>query len=489
MATVGYYDMSLGQGGSYQVNELTGNGHTAVNITVPNAAQLANIDTLYVTNPSNTNFGTEFLANQTAIANAVSGGMNLVIFDRAVTGANTLLPGGGSISVVRNTASGATDINIAAGAPAAFAAGLTNASLDGGNLSSHGYVTLASLPAGAVPLLTRANSSQIVAFTYPFGSGTVFYSTIPLDFYSNATNTAITPAEILTLFGNVVDVLCFAKGTRILTALGETTVEDLRVGDLVRVLEGGYQPLRWIGSTHVTKAALKAEPKLHPVRIGVGAMGGNLPLRDLWVSRQHRMLVASGPLQALTGCETALVAACKLAGLPGIALDDNLSEVVYFHLLFDRHQVIWAEGVPSESLLMGAQTERTLTATQRHEISQRVPGLLRGKEHEVAAPVLAGRMRKALVDRHARSGRGLIERLARYQIANGPNPLVALGASAKGIARAAHRTQRIIAASGHERFAKPSHMHINRPAIDVDVAAPYPVQQLLAREYAAGALH
>lgn len=488
MATVGYYDMSLGQGGAYQVNELTGNGHTAVNITVPNAAQLANIDTLYVTNPSNTSFGAEYLANQTAIANAVSGGMNLVIFDRNVTGANTILPGGASISVIRNTSSGATDVNLAAGAPAAFAAGLTNASLDGGNLSSHGYVTLASLPPGAVPLLTRANSSQIVAFTYPFGSGTVFYSTIPLDFYSSSNNAAITPAEILTLFGNVVDVLCFAKGTQVLTALGEKAVEDLRPGDLVRVFAGGYQPLRWIGSTYVTKDMLRAEPKLHPVRIGAGAMGHKLPLRDLWVSRQHRMLVASGPLQTLTGCETALVAACKLVGLPGIVQDDTLSEVVYFHLLFDRHQVIWAEGVPSESLLMGAQAEKTLTATQRHEIAQRVPGLKSGQAHE-AAPVLTGRLRKALVDRHARSGRGLIERLPRHQIANGPNPLVALGASAKGIARAAHRTQRIIAASGHERFAQPAHMHINRPAIDIDVAAPYPVQQLLTREYAAGALH
>ena len=486
MATVGYYDMSLGQGGSYQVNELTGNGHTAVNITVPNAAQLAGIDTLYVTNPSNTNFGAEYLANQTAIATAVQNGMNLVIFDRNVTNAQTILPGGSAISVVRNVTSGATDVNIAAGAPAAFTAGISNATFDGGNLSSHGYVTLASLPPGAVPLLTRANPNQVVAFTYPYGSGTVFYSTIPLDFYSNSTNAAITPSEILTLFGNVVDVLCFAAGTRIMTVLGAKPVEDLRPGDLVRVLDGSHQPLRWVGQRRLVKADLRRNPLLYPVKIAAGALGMGLPQRDILVSRQHRMLIASAPLRALTGHSAALVAACKLVGLPGIVLDDSVEAVSYIHLLFDRHQVIWAEGAPSESLLLGSEADKMLTRAQVHDIAMRLPSL--AEASTPALPVLTGRIRKSLIQRHQRSGRPLIESLPAPRPAS-TSPLGALGASAQGIARAAHRTQRILAASRHQRFAQPAHMHIDRAAVDIDIPAPHAIQQLLAAEHPARTFH
>ena len=486
MATVGYYDMSLGQGGSYQVNELTGNGHTAVNITLPNAAQLAGIDTLYVTNPSNTSFGAEYLANQAAIAAAVQNGMNLVIFDRFVTNAQTILPGGSAMSVVRNVTSGTTDVNIAAGAPAAFTAGITNSTFDGGNLSSHGFVTLASLPPGAVPLMTRANPSQVVAFTYPFGSGTVFYSTIPLDFYSNSTSSAITPAEVLTLFGNVVDVVCFAAGTRIMTVLGEKPVEDLRPGDLVRVLDGSHQPLRWVGQRRLGNADLLRTPLLYPVKVAAGALGLGLPKRDILASRQHRMLIASAPLRALTGHSAALVAACKLVGLPGIAVDQSVEEVTYFHLLFDRHQVIWAEGAPSESLLLGPEADKTLTRTQAHEIAMRLPSLAQASTP--ALPILTGRIRKSLMLRHQRSGRALIETLPAPRPAS-PSPLGALGASAQGIARAAHRTQRILAASRHQRFAEPAHMHIHRAAVDVDITAPHAIQELLAAEHPARTFH
>ena len=486
MATVGYYDMSLGQGGSYQVNELTGNGHTAVNITLPNAAQLAGIDTLYVTNPSNTSFGAEYLANQAAIAAAVQNGMNLVIFDRFVTNAQTILPGGSAMSVVRNVTSGTTDVNIAAGAPAAFTAGITNSTFDGGNLSSHGFVTLASLPPGAVPLMTRANPSQVVAFTYPFGSGTVFYSTIPLDFYSNSTSSAITPAEVLTLFGNVVDVVCFAAGTRIMTVLGEKPVEDLRPGDLVRVLDGSHQPLRWVGQRRLGKADLLRTPLLYPVKVAAGALGLGLPKRDILASRQHRMLIASAPLRALTGHSAALVAACKLVGLPGIAVDQSVEEVTYFHLLFDRHQVIWAEGAPSESLLLGPEADKTLTRTQAHEIAMRLPSLAQASTP--ALPILTGRIRKSLMLRHQRSGRALIETLPAPRPAS-PSPLGALGASAQGIARAAHRTQRILAASRHQRFAQPAHMYVHRAAVDVNIPAPHAIQQLLAAEHPARTFH
>jgi len=486
MATVGYYDMTLGQGGSYQVNELTGNGHTAVNITVPDASQLAGIDTLYVTNPSNVSFGSEYRANQAAITDAVQNGMNLVIFDRYVSNAHTLLPGGSAISMVRDVFGGGIDVNIAAGAPAAFTANINDSTFDWGYLSSNGYVTLASLPPGAVPLLTRADPSQVVAFTYPYGSGTVFYSTMPLDFFSKTTNAQITPAEVLALIGNVMNVVCFAAGTRIMTLLGEKLVEDLQPGDLVRVLDGSHHPLRWVGQRRLGKDDLLRNPLLYPVKLAAGALGMGLPQRDIRVSRQHRMVISSAPLRALTGHSAALVAACKLVGLPGIVLDDSVEEVSYIHLLFDRHQVIWAEGAPSESLLLGPEADKMLTPAQVHDIAMRLPSL--DEASTPALPVLTGRIRKSLIQRHQRSGRPLIESLPTPRPAS-TSPLSALGASAQGIARATHRTQRILAASCHQRFAEPSHMHIDGAAVDVDISAPHPIQQLLAAEHPARTFH
>ena len=96
MATVGYYSMTAGQCQASQVDEITNNGDTAVNVTIPNATQLASLDSLYVVNPSNSGFGAEYMNNLGAIAAAVNSGMNLVIFDRAVTNAQTILQGTGS---------------------------------------------------------------------------------------------------------------------------------------------------------------------------------------------------------------------------------------------------------------------------------------------------------------------------------------------------------------------------------------------------------
>jgi hypothetical protein len=445
MATVGYYDMSLGQGGAYQIDDLTGGGHTAVNITIPNATQLAGVDTLYVTNPNNNGFGAEYLANQTAIATAVSGGMNLVIFDRYVTNARTILPGGSTISTVRSTTTGATDINIAAGAPAEFTAGLNNASFDGGNLSSHGYVTLSSLPPGAIPLLTRANTTQIVAFTYPYGSGTVFYSTMPLDFYSQQANAAISPAEVLTLISNVIRVICFAADTRVMTLFGERLVQDLRPGDLLRVIDGSYQPLRWVGKTIVTSAGLAENPMLYPVKIAAGSLGLGLPKRDCLVSRQHRVWMSSAPLRAMTGHHAALVAAGKLVGLPGITLDDTATLVTYFHLLLDKHEVVWAEGAPLETLRLGPEAEKMLMRSQRHEIQQELP-LIWAFQGASPVPILEGRIRKDVVERHKRSSLPLIDTLPVQPVARS-EVLRRLGAKPQGIMRALRRTQRLLAAS------------------------------------------
>jgi hypothetical protein len=50
--------------------------------------------------------------------------------------------------------------------------------------SNHGFVLAATLPTGAVAILSAGpNTTHVAAFSYALGRGDVYYSTIPLDFY------------------------------------------------------------------------------------------------------------------------------------------------------------------------------------------------------------------------------------------------------------------------------------------------------------------
>ena len=178
---VGYYDMAAFSGQDYEVAPIVAGGGTAINITDPNAAALANLNVFWVHNPDNGGFGGGYVARLTDIAAAVQTGMVLVIHDRAVANAAAILPNGASFGIFRNFDEGA-DVNIRDGSTQ-VTAGLDNASLDGGNFSDHGFASDVTLPAGAKLILSSTSNNRIVTFCYPVGQGSVIYSTIPLDFY------------------------------------------------------------------------------------------------------------------------------------------------------------------------------------------------------------------------------------------------------------------------------------------------------------------
>ena len=183
-ANIGHYELCAGQGAAYLANAITAGGDTPVNITVPDAAQLAGVTGLLVTNCNNGGYAAEWTANLAAIDARVQAGMSLIFYDRTVTGANAELPGGAGLVAVRDFADDA-NIDLPAGSPLLNTNGgpLTQTSLDGGSSSSHGYVTAASLPAGGVVWAHRTSPAEAVIIAYPRGSGSVVYSTIPGDFY------------------------------------------------------------------------------------------------------------------------------------------------------------------------------------------------------------------------------------------------------------------------------------------------------------------
>ena len=136
------------------------------------------------------------------------------------------------------------------------------------------------------------------------------------------------------------DTLCFLSGTRILTQRGEVPVEELRVGDLaVALVHGGLLPVRWIGNRRVRPLHYRNPDHAHPIRVQEGAFGPNMPHRDLWLTPGHRVLVDGHLVQIDTLLNDTTIAQVEQ------------DEVWVWHVELDRHDVILADGMPSESFL------------------------------------------------------------------------------------------------------------------------------------------
>jgi len=150
----------------------------------------------------------------------------------------------------------------------------------------------------------------------------------------------------------VSGVVCLTTGALVETASGPRAVENLSPGDAILTEDGTSQPLRLLLRRVVSQQDLQRNPNFVPVRITAGALGNGLPLRDLIVSREHRMLLRNSTTQLLTGSDKALVAAKNLISIPGIFPDHKIEQVEYLHLVFDNHEIIYAEGAETESLLL-----------------------------------------------------------------------------------------------------------------------------------------
>jgi len=137
---------------------------------------------------------------------------------------------------------------------------------------------------------------------------------------------------------------CFAAGTRIETDRGMTPVEQISVGDLVRTLDNGLQPVRWCGLRSVL-----ALDKRAPIRFAPGAIGN---ARELLVSPQHKILMSGWRAELFFGEDEVLVAATHLVNADTIHRAPRRS-INYHHLMFDAHEILLAEGIPTESFYPG----------------------------------------------------------------------------------------------------------------------------------------
>lgn len=167
----------------------------------------------------------------------------------------------------------------------------------------------------------------------------------------------------------LADIVCisFARGTRIALANGkQVAIETLSPGDRILTRDHGPQPLRWVG-----RATLRAVGAFAPVVITAGTLGNS---GDLIVGQHHRMFLYQRDRDRVTDTAELLVQAKHLADDDRIFLREG-GFVDYFSLVFDRHEIIYAEGIPAESLMVNDATLTHLPDELAAEVRARFPGL------------------------------------------------------------------------------------------------------------------
>ena len=133
---------------------------------------------------------------------------------------------------------------------------------------------------------------------------------------------------------------CYVAGTRIATPDGERPVEALATGDLVRTASGAVRPVRWVGHRSYAGRFITGRPDILPILFRAGALADNVPTRNLFVSPKHAMFL-----------DGVLVPAERLVNGTSIVQSASVSELTYFHIELDSHDILLAEGAPSESFV------------------------------------------------------------------------------------------------------------------------------------------
>lgn len=175
---------------------------------------------------------------------------------------------------------------------------------------------------------------------------------------------------------------CFTGDTLVATERGLCRVAELQPGLRVMTRDNGLQELRWIGRRAFGWRALGLNPLLRPVRIARGALGRDMPDRDMLVSPNHRFLTLL-PGEGEGG--ERLIMARDLVGLDGVAFAAETA-VDYWQLLLGRHELVLADGCWSESFRPVALNCAALSETGQSELREVLPGLEVSGEDPAYAP-------------------------------------------------------------------------------------------------------
>ncbi|MFC3615831.1 Hint domain-containing protein [Lutimaribacter marinistellae] len=181
-----------------------------------------------------------------------------------------------------------------------------------------------------------------------------------------------------------VACVSFTRGTHITMASGaQLPIEELAVGDRVLTRDDGVQQVRWIG-----RSTVRAQGAFAPILIRARVLNNE---NDLLVSPDHRLFVYQRRDEIGAGQSEILVKARHLVNGESVVVQEG-GFVEYFQILFDRHHIIYAEGIAAESMLIDPRTRPALP----RELLEKVSPLLDRHGAEGEHGVDVGR---ALLDR------------------------------------------------------------------------------------------
>jgi hypothetical protein len=232
---------------------------------------------------------------------------------------------------------------------------ITNNVIEQGPNTQNPYIIAYGEEGQSNPGTTVSIADNTIVNDDPGGAGILNPTSTPLSFTDNSVY-GLTDAQLSngplaesgttfltirpTLDTSPIGTACYARGTMILTDRGEVPIEDVSIGDRVVTLTGEARPIRWIGRRAYDVRFVAGNRTLLPTLIRQGALGDGVPRRDLYVSPKHAMFL-----------DDVLVPAERLVNGVSIVHCDTIAAVEYFHIELDTHDIILAEGAPSESFV------------------------------------------------------------------------------------------------------------------------------------------
>lgn len=143
---------------------------------------------------------------------------------------------------------------------------------------------------------------------------------------------------------------CLLKGTRIETAKGPVAVENIKLGDLVKTLDGSLMPVKWVGWQNLRKGGTGWNESIMPIRVARHAIDGKTPRRDLYVSPNHALFI-----------DGVLIRAKDLVNGRSITRISARDTIDYYNIVLQSHAIVKAEDAAVETYLMRGESYKSFT--------------------------------------------------------------------------------------------------------------------------------